>query len=180
MPMVITDFAVDNGKMPIHLEDMPTEANTQNTTVYIGGSPQSAPEEVSPNAQIIRLSLQPSTRRGFINVSIRMKSGTPEKAQSQEYYVPKESDSGTGPSKPDVTGCSPLQAKPGNKITLQGKHMNSINTGFLTDNRIVPVTATATTASFIVPADIKAGTYKVGYQAPNVTKAFTKYTVRIT
>jgi hypothetical protein len=177
--MVIVDFAVDNGKMTIQLQDMPNEANTQNTTIYIGGSPQSAPEEVSPDAQIIRLSLpRTSTQKGFITVTIRMKSGIPERAQSTELYTPKEGDSGTGPSKPDVTSCSPA-VEQGKRLTLQGKHMNSINTAFLTDHRITPVIATATTASFTVPANLDPGSYKVGYQGPNVAKTFTRFLVKI-
>lgn len=87
--MVIEKFEVKDGWLTIRLQDMPRSATVDNTTVWIEGTRQGKPVEVSPLAswaQIVRIA--PPAQKGFILVSIRMDTGIAETAKSTELYLP--------------------------------------------------------------------------------------------
>jgi hypothetical protein len=175
----ITSFEKHNdGVVSLRTAEMPREASVENTTIYIGGSPQKEPERVDPRQQVIEFPVpSPSLAKGKITVTIQRDSG-PETAVSMEDYSAQGGDSGSGSLNPMVRNCAPTTVSPGDTVRLRGDRMHMIDTVFLGMKRIKPTT-NSTSASFIVPADMKLGKYKLGYRGPNTGKKMTTFDVYV-
>jgi hypothetical protein len=183
MAMTITKFEVHNDNVvTIHLTELPRDARTDNTTVYIGGSPQNEPEMVSPTQQMIQFQPVALTHHhGTISVTIQRDSGVQATATSAAIYDSRGPTEDEGSLNPIVTSFAPPKLSPGAPISLRGSRMNLMDTVWLGANKIPgkPRT-TPTTAQFTVPPGLNPGHYNIGFKGPNMAaKKTTGFIVEI-
>lgn len=170
--MEITSFDVSPDCMvTLSMSDMPKMGvRTSNTTVFIGGIPQGAPEEVSGQRQEIIFIASPSAEAGKITVNIVLPEGQGEltAASSEDYTPPTSVDPETG--KPVVNSVSPNKVDTGGLVTLLGsrlRYVTAVRLGLFNQDVHRGVKTGDDSVMFLISRTTMPGDYKIFIENSN-------------
>jgi hypothetical protein len=158
--MEITAFDTDHETniVTIHMAEMPPQATSRNTKIFIGGRAQAAPLSVDTAGQEIVFDASGCTEDGTISVPITLigARGSTRAESTEEYHVAARAephDDADPEYHVTITALRPRQAKVGDRVTISGTRFEQFEGAgvFLGTTAVRSLLRAGNTATFVVP-----------------------------